>query len=198
MKPGLSEIVVVLDQSGSMQGIKSDVIGQFNGFLDDQKKVPGEANFSLVLFDSENYTERYIGEPISKVEPLTEQTYRPGASTPLLDAIGKTIIKVGQKLAAMPEPERPSKVIFVIMTDGLENASTEFKEKGKIKEMVEHQTQKYSWEFIFLGANMDAIAEGTSLGVKASSSHSYAATGTGIRSAYGLMSSAVTQSRMQP
>lgn len=195
MKPGLSEIVVVLDQSGSMQGIKSDVIGQFNGFLEEQRKVPGEARFSLVLFDSRYYTERYIGEDINKVEPLNDSTYRPGASTPLLDAIGKTIISVGQKLAATPEGERPSKVIFVIMTDGLENASREFTEKGKIKEMVEHQTQKYSWEFIFLGANMDAIAEGGSLGV--AQSFSYAANAQGVQQVYANVSRMVTASRLR-
>lgn len=156
MKKELTEIIVVMDQSGSMDSIKTDAIGGFNTFLSEQKKVPGKARFTLVLFDSQNYKEVYLSESIKKVKPLDESTYIPGASTPLLDAVGRAIDKVGAKLAELPESERPEKVVFVVLTDGHENASTDYT-KDKVKSMIKHQSDVYKWQFVFLGVNIDAF-----------------------------------------
>lgn len=194
MKKGLVEIAVVMDQSGSMQSVKNDAIGGFNSFLEDQKKLPGEANLTLVLFDSENYTERHLGIPIAKGEPLSESTYKPGANTPLLDAIGRTVTKLGQRLEAMPEADRPEKVIMAILTDGLENYSSEYS-REKVFEMVKHQKEVYGWEFLFLAANQDAIASAAQYGIAANRAMNYAHTGTGVRHVYTAASNALRSFR---
>lgn len=171
MKNDSTYISVVLDRSGSMQTIKNDTIGGFNAFLEDQKKAEGEALFTLAQFDHK-FDLRYDGINIKKVAPLGETTYVPRGQTALHDAIGRTINSVGAKLAAMKETDRPAKVIFVIITDGLENCSREFTGK-QIKEMIEHQQQKYNWDFVYLGANQDAIAVGESMGMKRGNTMTY-------------------------
>jgi len=154
MKKDLTEIVIVLDESGSMSSCKTDTIGGFNEFLSTQKKIKGEANVTLVKF-SDYYKIVNDGTSLEHVAPLNESNYTPSYSTALLDAVGRTINSVGQRLAVTDEDKRPEKVIFAVITDGYENASTEFK-REKIFEMVTHQKTKYNWEFLFLGADIDA------------------------------------------
>lgn len=164
-------IAIVLDRSGSMSSCRDDTIGGFNTFLQEQKDVGGTCLFTLVQFD-DKYQVDYDLVPIERVEPLTITTYVPRGSTALLDAIGRTINEVGTKFANMPDNERPNKVLFVIQTDGAENASKEFT-RQQVVDMIAHQRDKYSWEFIFLGADMDAIAAGGNLGISNGMSLSY-------------------------
>lgn len=154
MKKDLTEIVVILDESGSMSSCKSDTIGGFNEFVSSQKKIKGDANVTLVKF-SDYYKVINDGTPLSHVALLNESNYTPSNSTALLDAVGKTINSIGVRLAKAPESERPEKVIFAIITDGEENSSKEFTRK-QISEMITHQKDKYSWEFLFLGADIEA------------------------------------------
>ena len=137
-------------------------MGGYNSFLKAQQKVPGDAKLTLVLFDHE-YLIEHDGRPIKDMPPLNEETYAPRGCTALLDAIGRTINTIGERLDKS-ERDRPSKVIIAILTDGLENASQEFKPK-QIHWMIEHQREIYSWEFIYLGANQDAIEVGEKMGI---------------------------------
>lgn len=162
MKKNLTDITVLLDRSGSMNSCRSDVIGGLNEFIDKQKKVDGECLFTLIQFDSVNSQEvTYSAVNVHSIARFSN--FEPRGGTPLLDAMGASIINTGARLRAMPESERPGKVIFVVITDGYENASKEYK-KSQIASLVKEQTDRYSWDFIFLGANMDAIAEGASVG----------------------------------
>ncbi len=135
-RKGLTEIVMVIDRSGSMATIKDDAIGGLNTFIEEQQKVKGEANLTTVLFDDE-YILWHDGVDIKKVEPFTERTYVPRSMTALLDAIGKTANDVGERLRKTKEKDRPEKVLFVILTDGMENASKEFT-KPQIVEIIDH------------------------------------------------------------
>ena len=163
MNTNLTEIAIVLDRSGSMASMSNEAVGGFNSFLESQQKLPGEAKLTLVLFDNE-YIVAHDGRPIKDVSPLDEHTYVPRGTTALLDAIGRTINTIGEQLDKTPEIERPAKVLIVILTDGLENASQEFK-RGQICSMIKRQREVYSWEFVFLGANQDAIQVGQQIGV---------------------------------
>lgn len=185
MKDGLCEVVCVLDRSGSMADIREDAIGGFNVFLESQKKHPGEARFTLVLFDHE-YDLIHGGADIQNVPPLDGETYVPRGTTALLDAIGRTVDDVGGRLAETPEDERPEKVIVAILTDGLENASRDY-DNGRISAMIHHQREKYGWEFIFLAANQDAIATAKSMSIRPEDAISYEASPTGIREAHARM-----------
>lgn len=160
----LTFIVELLDRSGSMEAIKGDTIGGHNTFLKTQKEVGANALFTLVQFDSQGIDTVYESRPIREVPELTEDTYLPRASTPLIDAMATTIQTTGKTLSAMPEADRPDKVVFVVITDGLENASRQFS-SAQLKEMVEHQEKVYKWNFIYLGANQDAFAEAAKIGV---------------------------------
>ena len=185
-----ADITVVLDRSGSMSCIRDDTIGGFNSFLKDQKATPGEDLLTLIQFD-DKYETMHDAIPLSEVEPLTESTFVPRGSTALLDAIGRTINATGARLAKMDEKDRPEKVIFVIITDGHENASREFISRQKIFEMVTHQTEKYDWQFMYLGANQDAIDEGRKFGIARDSSMSYAATSGGSTKSWEAVSRSV-------
>jgi len=178
MKEGLCEIVVVLDKSGSMSVLTQETILGYNNFIQDQRKLPGEARATLVLFDTE-YRILYNGLPISEVPELTNKEYFPNGWTALNDAVAKTILDVGKRLDETSEDEKPEKVIMTIITDGLENSSKEY-DKRMIREMIEHQKSIYSWEFIYLGANQDAFAEGSSYGIDAKDINNYQATAAGI------------------
>ena len=180
--PYETDITVVLDRSGSMSSIRGDTIGGFNAFLKDQQGESGAARLTLVQFDNQ-YEVVHDNLPLAEVPELTETTFVPRASTALLDALGRTINSTGARLASLPEADRPKNVIFVVITDGLENASTEFT-REKVFEMVSHQTEKYAWDFVYLGANQDAIAVGQSLGVRAGSSLSYTASAVGTSNTY--------------
>jgi uncharacterized protein YegL len=147
-------IVLVLDESGSMASCKSDTIGGFNEFLKTQKKIKGEANFTLVKF-SDYYKVINEGIPLEKAESLNESNYTPSFSTALLDAVGKTINSTKKRIDETPKKERAKKVIFTIITDGYENASHEFS-KTQIFDMIKECRDKYNYEFLFLGADVDA------------------------------------------
>ena len=188
-----ADITFVLDKSGSMDYIKSDTIGGFNSFLDEQKKVPKPAVFTLVQFDS-NYSFVTEAVNIQDVKPLNDELYKPGGYTALLDAIGTAISRTGSRLAAMAEADRPDKVIFVVLTDGYENASAEYT-KERIKDMIDEQSSKYNWQFMFLGANQDAIMTAAGLGINAGNAMTYAHTGQGINVSYAATARCMTAFR---
>src|SRR5690554_1640502 len=149
MGSNLTEIIFLLDRSGSMGGLENDTIGGFNAFIEKQKQMNGKTIVTAVLFDHEyQLLWNGIGAEDAK---LTSKEYYVRGTTALLDAVGKTILDVGRRLLTLPEEERPDKVIFVITTDGMENASREFTHQ-KVKELIKHQQERYNWEFIFLGA----------------------------------------------
>lgn len=193
MKKDKVEIVAILDRSGSMSGLQSDTIGGFNSFIEEQKKVDGECNVSLYLFD-DNYEKIYEGIEVNKVPELTSKTYYARGMTALFDAVGKTINSVGERLKNTPEDERPEQVIFIITTDGAENQSTEFR-GGQIKEMIEHQTKKYNWDFMFLGANIDAFGVGQSLGLSRGMTTNYQASSIGTTALYSSLSRGISAKR---
>ncbi len=178
-KPNSSEIIFVVDRSGSMQSIAEDMKGGFDTFIAKQKETPGECRVTLTQFDDQ-YDTVYVARLLDLVTPLE---LIPRGMTALCDAIGTTINATGARLAKMHEDDRPSQVLFVIITDGGENASSEFK-RERIFEMITHQREKYSWEFVFLGANQDAIAVGTSLGVSAGNSVTYQASSVGSKALF--------------
>lgn len=163
MKENSTEIVFILDESGSMWHLTDDTIGGFNSYLEEQKRHEGEAYITTVLF-STDYKVIHDHVDIKEVSPLTDKQYSPCGCTALLDAIGKTINSVGKRLADTPEEQRPAHVIFVITTDGMENSSQEYS-YAQIKAMVEHQQTKYSWEFVFIGAGIDSYAEADQIGI---------------------------------
>jgi len=173
-----------------MRTIQSDAEGGFNAFIDEQKKVPGEAVVTLVTFD-DRYDLVYEAKPINDVEPFM---LYPRAQTALLDAIGKTINSVGERLFKTPEDDRPEKVIVCILTDGQENSSHEF-QRHQIKEMINHQRDVYKWEFVFLAANQDAFAAADSIGIVKSMTSGFTADANGTRGAYVFMAQAVSDYR---
>lgn len=176
-KPNFTAIVAVIDNSGSMSILEKETIQGYNSFIETQKKESGEAAVTLVTFNSHARTHCNL-EPIASATVLTEENYRPTGYTALYDAVGSTISSVGEKLAAMKEEDRPSKILFLIMTDGQENASRKYR-SHKISEMVQHQKAKYSWEFVFIGANQDAIMAGKDIGIGATNSFNYVASPAG-------------------
>lgn len=196
MKKDTTLIAVVLDRSGSMGSCRADTIGGFNTFLAEQRKEPGEALITLTQFD-DVYDVVYSKQNIKHTADLTEATYVPRGGTALLDAIGRTINDIGSQLKATSEAERPGKVIFVIITDGEENTSREYNRK-RVFDMITHQREKYSWEFVYLGANQDAIAAATNLGVQASNAANYHASGIGTRSAFAATSKGMSSYRASP
>lgn len=186
MKKDYCDINIVLDRSGSMSALRNDVIGGINSFFEKQKEVPGEATVSLIQFD-DYYEINYTGKNIKDVENLTYKTYEPRGMTALLDAIGKSINETGIRLSNMNEVDRPEKVIFIIQTDGEENASKEYTLEN-IKKMIKEQTEKYSWEFVFLGTNIDAFSVGSSLGFSNATTMSYKNSSDGLRDMYASVS----------
>lgn len=170
MRSDLTDITVVMDRSGSMSSIKDEAENGLNSFIEEQKKLPGDATFTLVEFDTE-YNFVHNGVPLKDV-PKCKLV--PRGMTALLDAVGRAVNETGDRLSKMPEDQRPGLVVFVIITDGQENASHEFTRK-QIKEMIEHQTNVYNWKFTFLGANQDAFAEAASIGISAQAAANFAA-----------------------
>lgn len=186
-KENFTAIAVIADASSSMHPLTAETISNFNQFLAEQKANPAEAAFSLCIFNTD-YRLVHDFVPLNSVAELTNQTYRCTGMTALLDAMGTTIDSLGAKLAAMPEEERPSKVIVLVITDGEENSSRRFT-IDQIKDKVEHQRSKYSWEFVFIGANIDAISTGTSLGFAAQNSVAYVPSAAGTGQLYSSVSS---------
>lgn len=186
MKQNHTDITVVLDRSGSMASVASDTIGGFNRFLDEQRKAAGTADITLHQFDTDFETP-IKSQGVSSAPDLTDKTFVPRGMTALLDAIGRSITDTGARLKALPEQDRAGKVVFVIITDGLENASREYTQ-AKINDMISHQRDKYQWEFVFLGANQDAIATGSRLGVATANSMTYAHNSAGTQAAFAATS----------
>ena len=182
-----TEIVCVIDRSGSMRSVRQDAIGGFNTFLEEQKKI-GDALFTYVQFDDE-YEVVHNGIPLANMKPLDENTFVPRGMTALLDAIGKTINTVESR-------KGDRQVIVAILTDGQENASKEFK-RNEIFENIRRLEKENKWTFVFLAANQDAIKAGGSLGIQSQHTYGYAGTGAGTRGAYSLMSCSVKRLRGQ-
>lgn len=180
------EIIDITDVSGSMQDIRSDIIGGFNTLVADQKKVPGEARLTYVQFDHE-YTLKYAGKDIQHVPELAEGDYVPRGSTALFDAIGRTLNEQGQRIAA---EKWADKVIVCIRTDGFENSSKEYKLE-RIKEMIKH-AQEHGWTFMFSAADQDAFAAGSSLGISSQYTTGYSKSMRGATGqSYAVMSASI-------
>ena len=193
-----TDITILLDRSGSMDLIKTDTIGGFNNFLRGQKEAGENAAISLVQFDKHNgvlYTDRVTdAQPITAAPELTGTTIIPRGWTPLLDAVGSTIEATGIRLAAIPEADRPDKVVFVVITDGHENASTEYTSE-MVRRMVSQQEDTYTWQFIYLGANVDEFAEAQQIGIGRGMSAGYSADRAGTKRTYDLAGEKVVKIR---
>lgn len=193
MKNNITEIVFILDRSGSMAGLEDDTIGGFNAMIQKQKAEDGEAYVSTVLFD--NHTEVIHDRvAIQKVQSMTRKDYYVRGCTALLDAVGKSIRHIGNVHKYAREEDRPGKTIFVITTDGMENASREYT-YDRIRKMIEHEKEKYGWEFLFLGANIDAAREAARFGITEDHAANYHADREGTAVIYEAMSEAVCNVR---
>lgn len=175
-------IAVIVDKSGSMYSKREDVIGGFNTFLKEQQELPDQATLTLIMFNTD-YKVVFLDKPLKDVTPLTDEDYQTGGNTALLDAVGTCIDTLGKKLAETPNEKRPSKVIVVIMTDGEENSSREYTYKD-IQDKIEHQREKYNWEFLFVGAGIDAFKGAHDLGISMDKALSVSNSSAGVRSAY--------------
>lgn len=193
MKKDLTELVFILDRSGSMHGLEGDTIGGFNSMLIKQKEMPGNALVTTVLF-SDRYELLHDRTAIAGVEPLTGEAYVVGGSTALLDALGRTIDKIIAAHKHTAEPERPGKTVFVITTDGLENASSEYS-RATVKAMVSAQQKNADWEFLFLGANIDAIAVANDIGIQPSRAAQFISDAAGTQLNYAAIDTALVNLR---
>ena len=193
MRKGLTEVVFILDRSGSMAGLERETIGGFNSLLEKQKKEEGEALISTVLFDnvSEVIHDR---TPVSRINPITEKEYYVRGCTALLDAVGGAIHHIGNVHKYAREEDRPEKTLFVITTDGLENASHHYSAK-RVRDMIQRQKEQYGWEFLFLGANIDAVKEAGRFGIDADHAVDYRCDAAGTELNYEVLSAAVSQVR---
>jgi hypothetical protein len=171
MNKNYTEIAFILDRSGSMEVCATAAIEGFNAFLKEQQKLEGIAKLTLVLFDNE-YLVPVSSGPVQEVMPLDQSSYEPRNTTALLDAMGKTIDELGERLAQMPEAARPGQVIVTVLTDGLENASEKYTWK-EVSSRIKRQTEDYKWNFFFLGANQDAIATAAQLSIAAANAATY-------------------------
>lgn len=177
-----TDISIVLDRSGSMAAIKNDTIGGFNTFIAAQQKVDGEGWLTMVQFDTE-YEFIHNAVPLGAVPPLDDTTFVPRGATALLDAVGRTIEYVGARIGKMQKTHRPDQVLFVIITDGEENSSREFKLE-QIHKMISQRQEKEEWQFVFIGANQDAIQAGAQLGIPAGAAFSFEADGEGVENMF--------------
>ena len=193
MKKNLTELVFILDRSGSMAGLEDDTIGGFNSMIQKQKNEPGEVYVSTVLFDnvSEVIHDR---KAIQEIEPMTRNEYYVRGCTALLDAVGGAIHHIGNVHKYAREEDRPEKTLFIITTDGMENASRRYS-YTQLKAMIERQKEKYGWEFIFLGANIDAAKEAARFGIDADCAADYHADSEGTAVIYEAMSEVVCNVR---
>jgi hypothetical protein len=195
MKNDYTHIAVILDRTGSMETIRDDTIGGFNAFLNAQKGAPGLASLNLVQFDSQDpYEIVYHFKPLAEVPELTRETFVPRANTPLLDAIGRGINDLEKSLADKTEAERPSRVVMVLITDGQENASREFR-KDQIEKMIKEKQEKAAWQFVFLSADLDAIGDALASGVRAASTLAHDKDSHGVGAAWASLSRSVADYR---
>ena len=193
MKTNRTELVFILDRSGSMSGLESDTIGGYNAMLEKQKKEAGEATVTTVLFD-DKYELLHDRIDLKGIAPITDREYYVRGCTALLDAIGKTIQKIANVQKHTSPENRADKVLFVITTDGMENASRRYT-YDKVRSMIEHEKEKYGWEFLFLGANIDAAREAARFGIGADRAANYYADHMGTGVIYEAVSEAVCQVR---
>ena len=195
MKKNLTEIVFILDRSGSMSGLEADTIGGFNSMIEKQKKEAGEALISTVLFD--NFSEVIHDRiPVGRVEPMTDREYYVRGCTALLDAIGGAIHHIGNIYKHAREEDVPEHTLFVITTDGMENASRRY-DSETVKKMIERQKAKYGWEFLFLGANIDAVETAQHFGIGADRAVNYRCDSRGTALNYDVISEAVSTIRCE-
>lgn len=178
-KASLADITLILDSSGSMASLADATMEGIHSFIAEQRKLPGEAFLSIYTFNQL----LAVAVEYENIQTVQTPPYEPTGGTALLDAIGEVVTKIGQRLASTPEAQRPEKVIVAIMTDGEENASKTYT-KAKVQEMIKHQEEKYAWEFLFLGANIDVAAVSASIGIRKSNAVEYSASVDGVRGAY--------------
>jgi len=193
MNPNLSEIAIVLDRSGSMNLIREATIDGFNAFLKSQQESPGLVRLTLVQFDHQQVVV-HDAVPVAEILPLNADSFVPRGSTALLDAIGDTIDRLGQRLEALPEGQRPGDVTVAILTDGEENSSRRFT-WNQVSDRIQHQIDKYSWEFLYLGADADTIATAARLNIRADNSASYHRHKEGVEAVYSSMSRKMKSTR---
>jgi len=196
METNLTELVFILDRSGSMSGMESDTIGGFNSMLAKQQSEHGKCHITTILFDNE-YEVLHDRLDIRAVGPITDEDYYVRGSTALLDAVGKTISKIGNVQKQSKNEYRADKVLFVITTDGMENASREYS-YDKVKTLIERQKTKYGWEFIFLGANIDAVEAANRFGIDRSRAQNFHNDSKGVKLNYHIINEAVTSFRAAP
>ncbi|MBR5381117.1 MAG: VWA domain-containing protein, partial [Oscillospiraceae bacterium] len=187
------QIVCILDRSGSMRALAGDTIGGYNSFLDKQRKEPGEAEVTTVLFD-DKYELIGAGVPLAEAPELTPATYYARGTTALLDAVGRTIMETAGRMEKEGVCPAKRRVLFLIMTDGLENASREY-DKASVKAMIEAATQEYHWNFVFMGANIDSVAEASSMGISAQHAVNYTHDRKGVAAAFECMEAAAREVR---
>lgn len=195
MRDDVTAVTAIIDGSGSMASIKEGIIGGINKFIDDQNKLPGTVIFSMIQFDSYPqhefcYNTIYNFVNLKEVSKLTDDSYTPRGGTPLHDALDKCIDEYGAKLAAIPETDRPSKVVLVIMTDGHENASRHATRES-VMAKIKHQREKFNWQVVFMGANMDSVKESAGLGILRGATINYNHSVAGSTHALNMMSHAV-------
>lgn len=202
MNPNKTLIVGLIDRSGSMSSIRQPTIDNWNKFIEEQRAVPGECDVSLVIFDAppaeDWYKVLYPPTPIVSAPPLDTVTFVPRGGTALWASMHRLVAELGDQLREMPEAERPGKIIIVTVTDGYENASQHAKPPvtaAQVNEKVTHQQEKYNWQFVYLGANQDAILAGGQVGFMQCSSLNYAANFVGTQNAYAVTSNAITSFR---
>ena len=193
MRTDLTELLMILDMSGSMYSLRDDTIGGYNSLIEEQKKEEGSAIVTTVLFN-DGYSVVHDRIDINDVKPMTSADYVPQGTTAMLDAVGKAITSIGQKLAETPEEQRPSKVMVTIITDGYENASREYS-WDVIKAMIKEQREKYSWIFTFIGADIDTMSVSNNLGIDSRLSKSYTKSVDGSNSVYKSVSKAMKRVR---
>ena len=195
MKAKKTEIVFILDKSGSMSGLEDDTIGGYNAMLEKQQKEEGQALVTTVFFD-DKYHIIHDRTNIEDISPISNKEYFVGGCTALLDAVGHTINKIVNATKYTKEESQADQVIFVITTDGMENSSIEYNYK-KVKSMIEYQKEKYKWEFIFLGANIDAVAAAASFGIDKDRATNYHADSEGTKLNYHAVSEAISSMRVE-